>query len=102
VPMQFRLERFRFPAEAGSVKELSRTLEFDSPVTTALATVSGFEIGFLAADHELGRMTVTAQVTLVSAQRVTVAVRFGLRDNSGNFDDSYSGWVDVGIVAERV
>ncbi|WP_456995886.1 hypothetical protein [Geodermatophilus sp. SYSU D00805] len=91
------LDRFDFRSQRGSISKIQRQYRFSSPVHQALASINGFDIGYLAADHELYRMTVDAHIDSIQGNEVTLTVTFGLRDASGHFDDLYSGWVEVGL-----
>ncbi|MDQ3843131.1 MAG: hypothetical protein M3342_03835 [Bacteroidota bacterium] len=39
--------------------------------------------------------------TSINNNTVNITVNFALRDNSGTFDDAYSGFVDVLVIVDR-
>jgi hypothetical protein len=38
---------------------------------------------------------------VIDEEDVDVVATFALRDNSGNFDDQYGGFIDVVVVVDR-
>lgn len=78
-------------------------VKFPSPVTQATAILSGYFAEFSGnIDHHFGRLDVEVSVPPggVNGVDVTVQVRFGLRDFSGDWDDAYDGQVFFSVIAE--
>lgn len=79
------------------------SVTFPSPVTQAMAILTGFIAEFSNGDdHHLGQLDVQVIVPSggVNATNVTVNVTYGLRDWSGNWDDRYDGQVFFAVIAE--
>jgi hypothetical protein len=81
--------------------QVTQHIGYDTPVTSAIAMLSGFDAHFLAGeDHHLGNLQ--AQVETVpdgqDPREVHVAVTLGLRDWSGNWDDAYWGRVEYTLI----
>jgi hypothetical protein len=76
---------------------------FPAPVTQAAAMLRGFDVGFSPrGDHHLGNLEVRLEATIdpLAPQRVTVEAVFGLRDWSGDWDDTYEGEIFFTVVGE--
>jgi hypothetical protein len=74
---------------------------YDTPVTSAVAVLRGFDAGFLPGeDHHLGNLQaqVEAERDADEPRRVDVMVTLGLRDWSGNWDDDYYGRVEYTLI----
>ena len=100
--IDFQRQRFTFPSHTGSAQTQDITFVFPTNVRKAEAAINGFSFGFTSSDHHLFRQEVDATVTAISLNTVRVRVGFALRDSSGFFDDSYDGFVDVMVIADRV
>src|SRR5690349_13656621 len=94
--MEFRRRTINFaPLEGSGPRSQSFTEVFTRSVTTAVAGIAGFSTGFSEpSDRPLGELDIGA-VASIDANTVTVDVTFGLRDWSEEWDDAYSGVVDV-------
>jgi hypothetical protein len=92
---------FSLPLRGNGPRISSKTVVFTRPVTTAIAGLSGYTIGYSSGsgDHHLGRLEVNLDVS-TNNNTVTVNVTFGLRDWSGNWDDDYEGQIEFVVVAE--
>ena len=66
-------------------------VNFTSPVTQAVAGLTGTDFGFSPRDdHHLGLVSVKL-ATSIDNDIVTVEGTFGVRDWSDNWDDDYEG-----------
>jgi len=97
----FQRVRFNFPPTTGRPQSSTLAVVFPSRVNRADAAVNGFDIGYSQSDHHLFRAQVDA-ITSINNNVVNVTVNFALRDSSGTFDDSYNGFVDVLVIADRI
>ncbi len=100
--IDFKRQRVGFPALTGGPQSRDIVFVFPTNVRIAESALSGYDIGFTVDDHHLLRVRVDTLVTSISANTVTVLVSFSLRDNSGNFDDPYNGFVDVMAIVDRL
>lgn len=66
------------------------------------AVLKGFHAGYTDSDHHVLDLEVDLDVTNVntSANTVTVAADYLLRDSSGNIDDRFDGFVQEVVIAE--
>jgi hypothetical protein len=99
--MEIRSLSFDFPSlRGGGPRTLEHTVVFPRPVVSAVAALVGYSARFGDDDdHHLGRLEIAA-TSQTTANAVVVRVAFGLRDWSGNWDDSYAGLVDVTVLAD--
>lgn len=66
---------------------------------TIFIVLRGFDIGYDHGDHHLREIIIQPRLTAPDAVgRAELVVEAGVRDASGNWDDPYSGHVDVDIV----
>ncbi len=98
--IDFKTTKFNFLPTSGRVQSVTQAFVFDSAVFRAGASLNGFDIGFTQEDHHLFRQQVDI-TTNINNNTVNVTVNFALRDSSGNYDDQYSGWVDVLVIVDR-
>ncbi len=98
--LDFRALNITFDPTANRAQRETGTAVFGSNVRRANAALKGFNISFNNGDHHFLREEVDIDVTQVQGNTVEVAVDFVLRDNSGNFDDPYSGNVEVLVIAD--
>ncbi len=76
------------------------TSQFSNSVLNAEAALRGWELRFSGADHHFHRGFVQiTNVEVVDGRRVKVTAEIGLRDHSGNWDDTYEGTADVLVIA---
>ena len=101
MPADIRELHFDFPATTGRPQFENQTVGFGSPVMTHSAALKGFDIHFENGDHHILRETISLSTSVNPSQPndVRVDIEFLLRDDSGNIDDPYSGFVDVLVVA---
>jgi hypothetical protein len=100
MPIDFQERRISFAADNGGPRTQEVRFEFPSRVNRAHALVNGFNIGFVNSEHPLRSVEVNTR-TRIDEEDVDVVATFALRDNSGNFDDRYSGFVDVVVLVDR-
>jgi hypothetical protein len=53
-------------------------------------------------DHEVLAQKIDVDQPRINGNTVFVDVNFLLRDDSGNIDDPFSGFVDVTVIVDRV
>jgi hypothetical protein len=97
------LPRFSFPSRTGGPQTQSLTVGFFTFPRSAVAAINGFSIGYTNSDHHLLREEIDVSTTILNGTQgpeVNVRVNFALRDSSGNFDDAYSGFVDVVLIVD--
>jgi hypothetical protein len=104
--MEIRESSLSFPeVEGEGPQTASLQLSFPRTVTTVAASISGYTALFEdREDHHVGRLEieVNAAVNDDDDTLVDVTGRFGLRDWSNEWDDPYSGVVDISVLAELV
>jgi hypothetical protein len=93
--------RFTFFKSKGKEQSQSQRFTFASPVRIVDAAISAFDIGFVDSDHEFGRTLIAVGAFPFSSTEFDVVVSFQLRDLSGFFDNFYSGFVEVLVIADR-
>jgi hypothetical protein len=100
--MEIRETSLSFPVTRGSgPRTASATLVFPRQVNSAVATIRGYQVGFVGDDHHVGMLQVELE-TQINANVVIVNGRLGCRDWSGNWDDEYNGSIMVGVLCELV
>jgi hypothetical protein len=99
MPTDFRRTSITFDPTSGQIQNEAATVVFNSRVIRADVALNGFDIQFTDGDHHVFRQIVDASISTVNNNTVTVAVRYLLRDSSGNIDDRYHGRVDVLVIA---
>jgi hypothetical protein len=98
--MPIRETSISFPVTRGSgPRTATSTIVFPRQVLKAVATLRGYQIGFVGDDHHVGRLQVELETT-VSSNVVIVTGRLGCRDWSGNWDDEYTGAINASVFAE--
>jgi hypothetical protein len=100
--IDFRVLNINFDPTSGRAQRESATAVFNSNIRRANAALRGFNISFNNGDHNFLREEIDIDITAVQNNTVEVAVDFVLRDNSGTFDDPYSGKVEVLVIADVV
>jgi hypothetical protein len=95
--MQVQQASLAFGPVSGSGPQVqSTTVSFTSPVTQAVAILTGFTAEYSGNnDHHLGQLDVRVVVPAggITGATVAVQVTYGLRDSDTNFDDEYDGQV---------
>jgi hypothetical protein len=104
--VEVRESSLSFPeVEGEGPQSASVQLSFARTVTQVAVGISGYTAVFEdREDHHVGRLEIEvgASVNPEDDTRVDVTGRFGLRDWSSEWDDPYSGVVDVSVLAELV
>ena len=102
--MQSKSGSITFPSHKGSgPRTLSTTVNFPNTVTTSVAVLSGFSVGYSEydGDEHLGNLEIKIDTGLSKIPgAVNVTVILGLRDWSGDWDDAYEGTVYFTVLAE--
>lgn len=101
--MEIRTTSLLFPEQDGNGPATAEVeLTFPRDVLEVAAGITGYTAQFENRDdHHLGRMEIEVD-TEVDATKVTFTGRLGLRDWSNEFDDPYSGLIDVAVLADLV
>ena len=98
--MPIRETSISFPVTRGSGPRIgSSTLVFPRQVEKAVATIRGYQIGFVGDDHHVGILQVELDTT-INSNVVVATGRLGCRDWSGSWDDEYTGSINVTVFAE--
>jgi hypothetical protein len=104
--MEIRHTSLLFPEITGEgPQSAATTIQFPRAVVRVAAGIAGYSTSFEDQnDHHLGRleMEVNANIDSGDSTVVNLSGRFGLRDWSNEWDDPYSGLVDVAVLAELV
>ncbi len=83
-----------FPSQAGNgPRAVNETVRFASEFQHATAGLTGFVTRFSNSDHHLLQLEVDLQSQIPAADQLQVSGIYGLRDSSGNWDDSYDGTI---------
>jgi hypothetical protein len=102
--MEIRTTSLLFPETVGEGPISAETdLTFSRDVLAVTAGITGYTTQFEDGnDHHVGRMEVEVSAAIVDDDptKVRVRGRLGLRDWSNEFDDPYSGLIDVAVLAE--
>lgn len=104
--MEIRTTSLLFPETSGSGPATAQAeLTFPRDVVRVAAGITGYSVLYEdESDHHLGRLEVeiNSRVDPDDATKVKVTGAFGLRDWSNEFDDPYSGVIDVAVLADLV
>jgi hypothetical protein len=98
-----RAPRITFDPTANREQVEPGAATFPRRVQRPEAVLHGFDIGYSDGDHHVLREKIDitdVRVDPVSPTTVRFNVRYLFRDNSGNIDDRYNGWVDVLVLAD--
>jgi len=102
--MEIRRTSLLFPETVGSGPTTAEAeLTFARDVLQATAGITGYSVLFEDGnDHHVGRLEleIGSEIDDSDATKVRITGRFGLRDWSNEFDDPYSGVVDVCVLAD--
>ncbi len=96
---QFQSEQVNFESYYGGEHTTQVKVTFPTNVSKVESMIQGYNIQYNNGDHYILRNEIATSVTF-SGKDVFLTVTILLRDNSGNVDDPYSGWVDVLVCAE--
>jgi hypothetical protein len=99
MPVQFRTPSVSIPSGKGR-RSITRSESFGSQVLQAGVALNGFKLDYDIADgdHHLNLMEADTDVVSLSGDTVNYRVEFELADR--NFDDPYSGYITVLVIAE--
>src|SRR2546426_8687416 len=98
--LQFRQLTINFDATSGRKQTEAATAVFGGRVHTAEAALKGYNIRYTNGDHHVLEEEIDLDITNFNNNAVTVAAKFLLRDNSGNIDDPFSGFVQAVVIAD--
>ena len=102
--MAFDLQhkKFTFPSATGGPQLQRHIFRFDSPIRKADAAITSYNCEFNGDDHPLQKLQVSAFVDKLNGPEANVIVVYGMKDNSGTYDDPYSGEIDIVVIADLV
>ena len=101
MPIDFRRTRISFDPTRGREQRETGAVVFPTDVRRAEAALNGYSISYNNGDHPILAQKIDIDVPRISGNTVFVEVNFLLRDDSGNIDDPFSGFVDVTVLADR-
>ena len=93
----FRTVNLTVPGGSGT-KVVPGTAFFDTDVRSAGTAINGLRLDFANADHHINVVEVNSEVTGTPGTAVSLRVICQYADK--NFDDPYSGRVDVLVIAD--
>lgn len=97
MPVQFRTHTISVPNGTGR-RSIEGVETFATPVVRAGTAINGFKLDYSSDDHHINVVEVDVDVVSVSGNAVTFRTECHYADK--NFDDSYSGSVQVLVIAE--
>lgn len=98
---EIRTGRIDFSPQSGSgPRERTTSITFANPIGNCAAALTGFLVGFDQNDHHFHRAIVEVEARKLSDTEVEIVGRLGLRDDSGQWDDSYRGSIRFAVVSE--
>lgn len=102
---QFIHDEIPFAARTGAPVPVSRGVPMGGTVragTQPVVMLTGFRYGFTRSggDHRLGQVNIILDIEGFTGPVVTVRASLGVRDWSGEFDDSYEGMVSFVVIAD--
>lgn len=88
--------------EGSGPRQQTRDVTMASPVSSATAVLTGFNVQFSSddGDHHLGNLDVRLDASILTGTTVRVTATFGLRDWSGSWDDRYEGQIFFSVVGD--
>jgi len=98
--LAFRDAVITFDQTTGQEQVEPGSATFNTRVNRAGVSIKGFDVRFNNGDHHLLRERIDVENVRLEGNDVKFIVRFQLRDNSGNFDDPYSGRVTLLVTAD--
>jgi hypothetical protein len=93
----FRTITLNVPGGSGT-KAIPGTAFFDSDVRSAGAAINGFRLDYANSDHHINVIEVNSEVIATPGSAVSLRVICQYADQ--NFDDAYSGRVDLLVIAD--
>lgn len=96
-----RIVTLKFPASRGEPKEVAATIDFGRRVENYWISVIGVDVQFTrSTEKQINRQLWSVKPSAsAGGHEVELRGRLGLRDGSGEFDDSYEGSIDVQVTA---
>ena len=89
-----------FPPRKGfGPQVLDETQAFTQPIQSFTVGLTGFELRYDSSDHHFKIGNIDVRGTLLDPTTVEVSCTLGLRDQSSDWDDTYSGFVSYAILA---
>ncbi len=90
----------RAPQSGSGPRESTTAITFANPFGNCAAVLTGFLIGFDQNDHHFHRAVAEVEARKLGDTQVEVLGRFGLRDDSGHWDDDYRGSLRFAVITE--
>lgn len=97
--IEFFEGRLNFPEVTGRVNTMGYAHPFSARVLQAHAVLRGYEVNYDNGDHHVLQTRVSLAAT-PDGNTVHINGSLLLRDDSGNIDDPYRGWIDYLIIAQ--
>jgi hypothetical protein len=102
MPLEFKQTSVNFDSTTNKKQREPGSVNFSHNVRTAECVLKGFNVRFTNGEHPLHEIEIDIDDVNPDGTQVTFFVDFGLRDDSGHFDDAYKGWVQVIVIADTV
>jgi hypothetical protein len=100
--LEMREVTMNFDFTSGIEQRQESTAVFNAPVEQAQTMLKGFSIQYGNGDHHILKQEIALDVVSINNNTVTVAANFLLRDDSGNIDDPFGGFVQAVVIADTV
>ena len=97
MPIEFINTRIEVPRGTGR-RQLNGSVPFQRKVANANVALSGFLLDFVKSDHHINIVEVSTHLGVIEGEIVHFRVFCQYADK--NFDDDYSGHVDVLVIAD--
>lgn len=100
----FKTKRINFDPTSGRKQNESCIAVFSGRVNKAAVAIGGWAVEFTNGDHPIRKQEINVRDSELQIHNdtVTFTVDFLLRDNTGNIDDPFKGYVDVVVIADVV
>jgi hypothetical protein len=102
IMLAFKELTITFDPTSGRPQRESATAVFNRDIRTAQAVLKGFRIGYTDNDHHVLVQEIDLDTEMVGNRAVKVFADFLLKDNTGNIDDRFNGWVQCIVIADLV
>ena len=93
----FRTVPIQIPEGTGR-RSIEGSATFRAPVRRASVALNGFKFDYVNSDHHINVVEADTDIVSISDNKVTFRVKCNYADK--NFDDPYSGYVTVQVIAE--
>jgi hypothetical protein len=97
--LAFVTPRIEIPSGTG-MRVIRSAHNFGRPVNSAAVALNGFKVDYASDDHHINVIEANTAVEAVTGSQVSYRVVCQFADK--NFDDEYSGFIDVLLVADVV